>query len=158
MTSRYLRSRKIYWAISAVTLAALLVAAVHWFNYYRIATYEMRWATGAEAGFTSTGPNVDKDANAKVLLLLPGEQPRCYIVSYSKDFLAYLRKQNEPTISVTLRLNYSYGSIYSFEIIRLGDYVYNRQLIDHCEHSGEGDCVKQLDRYAEPPGPGERHN
>jgi hypothetical protein len=144
--------------IAAVTAAALLIAAVHWFKYYRVATYMLRRTTGAEASFSSAGPDVDKDGNAKVLLLLPGEQSRCYIVSYSKDFLGYLRKQNKSTVSVTLRLIYSYGSIYSFEIIKLGDYVYNKRLIDHFEHTREGNCVKQLDKYAELPGPGERHD
>ncbi len=157
MTSRYLRSRKIYWAISAVTLAAFLVAAVHWSNYYRIATYEMRWTTGEQAGFNSYGPNFDANGNPKVLVLLPGDQPHCFLISYSKDLFTYLRKENKPTVRVTLQLHYSYGKIYSYTILRFGDYDLKDELSE-MGWNGSGSCEEHLDRYAEPPGPSERHD
>jgi hypothetical protein len=38
----YIHSNRIYWVVGAALVIALLVAAVHWFNYYRIADFEMR--------------------------------------------------------------------------------------------------------------------
>ncbi len=156
MTSTYLRSRKIYWAISVVTLAALLVAALHWFDYYRIADFEMRWMTGEQENFRSREPNFDRDGNPKILILWPDKLLHCYQASYSKDLRAYLQKEKKPTVRVTLQLHYSYGSIYAVTILRFGEY-HLRDELSELRQDGNGNCVKHLEEYAEPPGLGERH-
>ncbi len=140
-----------------IAVAVILGLCVHWFNYNRVANYELRWTTGEQAGFNSYGPNFDANGNPKILVLLPGDQPRCYLISYSKDLLAYLRKENKTTIPVTLRLYYSFGKIYSYTILRFGDYDLKDEL-SQMAHEGSGSCVEHLDRYAEPPGPSERHD
>ena len=158
MATTYFHSKKIYWAIPAtITTAALIFAAVHWFNYHRTGIYEFRWTTGDQAGFNSPGPNFAPDGNPKILVLLPGGQQRCYFYSYSSDLLTYLRKENTPTIPVILELNYSYGKIYSFSILRFGDY-HLRDELDNMACNGEGEGVGHLDRYAKPPGLSERSN
>ena len=43
-----LHSKKTYWVIGAVLVIALLVGAADWFNYYRIADFEMRWMTASK--------------------------------------------------------------------------------------------------------------
>jgi len=91
------------------------------------------------------------------LVLLPGDQPRCYLISYSKSLLAYLRKENKTTIPVTLQLHYSFGKIYSYTILRFGNYDLKDEL-SQMGWNGSGSCEEHLDRYAEPPGPSERHD
>src|SRR6266853_6656329 len=117
-----LRSKKTYWVIGAVLVIALLVGAVDWFNYYRVADFEMRWMTGEQAGFRSRDANFDQEDNPKIIILWPSEQLHCYQTSYSRTLLAYLRKENKSTVRVTLQLRYSYGSVYGATILRFGDY------------------------------------
>jgi hypothetical protein len=144
--------------IAVAIVVALLVAAVHWFNYCRIATYKMRWTTGEQAGFNTYGSNLAPNGNPKISFLLPADQPQCYMTSYNRDLLAYLRKEDKPTIAATLELHYSYGKIYSFTVVRFGDDQLRDEFYNLASNSS-GDCfLKYLDRYAEPPGPGERYS
>src|SRR5579859_1387659 len=136
------------YVILGIALPALFFVAAYWFDYSRNATYELRWTTGEQAGFNSYGPNLDTKGNPKVLVLLPGDQPRCYLISYSKDLLAYLRKENKTTIPVTLQLHYSFGKICSFTVLRCGIYDLCPPLEQLVQDGGSGDCVEQLDKHA----------
>jgi hypothetical protein len=53
---------------------------------------------------------------------MAGRKSNCYQSSYAKALLAYPRKENKPTVRVTLQHHYSYGSIYSATLLRVGDY------------------------------------
>jgi hypothetical protein len=92
-----LRSREYYWATGAILF------------------------TGEQAGFRSRDPDFDQYGNPKVIILWPGQRLHGHQSSYSKDLLAYLRKENKPTVRVTLQLHYSYGSTYSATLLRVGD-------------------------------------
>src|SRR6266481_1545570 len=109
MVTSHLYSKKTYRVIEAVLVIVVIVAAVYWFNYYRIADFEMRWMTGEQANF-------GRDGNPKILILWPDKLLHCYQASYSKDLLAYLQKEKKSTVRVTLQLHYSYGSIYGVTI------------------------------------------
>ncbi len=112
--------------------------------------------TGEQANFRSREPNFDRDGNPKILILWPDKLLHCYQASYSKDLLAYLQKEKKSTVRVTLQLRYSYGSIYAVTILRLGDY-HLRDELSELRQDGNGNCMKHLEEYAEPPGLGERH-
>jgi hypothetical protein len=142
--------------LAAIMLATLLFVATYWFNYSRSAIFEMKWETGEETGFYTYGPNIMPNGDPKVLVFLPSDRLQCYLISYSPDLLAYLRKANKPTVPVTLELHYSYGRIYSFSILKFGDYPLRNELTQMA-HNGAGNCVEHLDRYAQAPGLGERH-
>ena len=116
MATSHLYSKKTYRVIEAVLVIVVIVAAVYWFNYYRIADFEMRWMTGEQENFRSREPNFDRDGNPKILILWPDKLLHCYQASYSKDLLAYLQKEKKSTVRVTLQLHYSYGSIYGVTI------------------------------------------
>src|SRR5260370_36558166 len=153
MATSHLYSKKTYRVIEAVLVIVVIVAAVYWFNYYRIADFEMRWMTGEQANFRSREPNFDRDGNPKILILWPDKLLHCYQASYSKDLLAYLQKEKKSTVRVTLQLHYSYGSIYGVTILRLGDY-HLRDGLTELRQDGHGDCTKHLEEYAEPPSTG----
>jgi hypothetical protein len=142
--------------IAATTVVTLLFVATYWFNYSRTASFEMRWETGEEVSFNTYGPNFMPNGDPKILVLLPSDNRQCYFISYSRDLLAYLRKENKPTVPVSLELHYSYGRIYSFSILKFGNYHLRNEL-SQMAHTGAGDCVEHLDRYAQPPGLGQRH-
>jgi len=91
MATSHLHSKKTYRVIGAVLVIAVIVPVVYWFNYYRIADFEMRWMTGEQANFRSREPNFDRDGNPKILILWPDKLLHCYQASYSKDLLAYLQ-------------------------------------------------------------------
>jgi hypothetical protein len=156
MATSYLYSKKTYRMIGAVLVIAVIIPAVYWFNYYRIADFEMRWMTGEQANFHSREPNFDRDGNPKILILWPDKTLHCYQSSYSKDLLAYLQKEHKSTVRVTLQLRYSYGSIYAATILRFGNY-HLRDELSELRQDANGNCMKHLEEYAEPPGLGERH-
>jgi hypothetical protein len=62
------------------------------------------------------------------------------------DLLMYLRKQNRATIPVVLRLNYSFGKIYSFEVVKVAGYGDGANTFTQSAHSGGGNCMDQLTR------------
>jgi len=114
------RSRWLLWGFLIVGLVAVLWAAYAFRT--RTVTYEMTWITGKDAEFTKLAPSVDREGNYKVMLLFP-ENHDCYLFAYSNEFLDYLKSRNDKTIPVTLRLTYSYGQPFYFEVKRLGDYA-----------------------------------
>ncbi len=156
MASSHLYSKKTYRVIGAVLVIVVIVAAVYWFNYYRIASFEMRWMTGEQANFRSREPNFDRDGNPKILILWPDKLSHCYQASYSRDLLAYLQKEKKSTVRVILQLRYSYGSIYRVTILRFGDY-HLRDELSELRQDGNGNCMEHLEEYAEPRGLGEHH-
>ena len=156
MAASHLYSKKTYRVVGTVLVIVVFVAAAYWFDYYRIADFEMRWVTGEQANFRSRGPNFDRDGNPKILILWPDKLLHCYQVSYSKDLLAYLQKEKKSAVRVTLQLHYSYGSIYAVTILRFGDY-HLRDELSELRQDGNGNCMEHLEEYAEPPGLGERH-
>ena len=156
MTTSYLHSKQTYRVIGVVVVIAVIIASIYWFNYYRIADFEMRWTTGEHANFRSREPNFDRDGNPNVLILWPDRLSHCYQASYSKDLLAYLQKEKKPTVRVTLQVHYSYGSIYAVTVLRFGDY-HLREELSELRQEGNGNCMKHLEEYAEPPGLGKRH-
>lgn len=79
----------------------------------------------------------------------------CYQSSYSKDLLTYLRKENKSTVRITLQLRYSYGSIYGATLLRVGNY-HLRDELSELRQDTNGNCMEHLEKYAEPPGLGER--
>jgi disulfide bond formation protein DsbB len=42
MATSHLYSKKTYWVIGAVLVIVVIVGGAYWFNYYRIAHFEMR--------------------------------------------------------------------------------------------------------------------
>jgi len=144
--SKFALSGTVCRILAGCTVAVFLISLLFGFDYHRVATYELRWTTGDVAGFDSYGPNVDKNGNRKILVLLPGDQPRCYMISYSNDLLTYLSKQNRATIPLVLRLNYSFGKIYSFEVVRITGYGDGANTFTQSAHSGGGNCMEHLAR------------
>lgn len=145
MKSKCTLSGTVYRIVAGCIVAVLLISLLFWFDYHRVATYELRWTTGEDAGFDSYGPNVDENGNAKIVVLLPGDQPRCYMMSYSKEFLGYLRKQKRATIPVVFRLNYSFGKIYSYEIVRVVGYGNGANTFTQSVQSGSGNCMDHFE-------------
>jgi hypothetical protein len=145
-------TRKLSFSVGLVSINALAVTVACWTSQL-IGADSFCWAFGL---LPDGRQSIYRDGNPKILILWPDKLLHCYQTSYSKDLLAYLQKEKKSTVRVTLQLRYSYGSIYGATILRFGDY-HLRDELSELRQDGNGDCMKHLEEYAEPPGLGERH-
>jgi hypothetical protein len=117
--------RRIYYVVAAAAVLGLLMYLFR----DRVVTYEMPWIAGEDAALITHEQNFDGEGNAKILLRCPDSllrhpdpQSACFLIAYSNDFLTYLREQKRSTIPVTLRIQYGYGRIAYFEVLKVGEY------------------------------------